>query len=72
MYICSFPQDQEIDEEFELLVLASDGLWDVVPNDVSPALSLSLSVAYPHTQGTWVCMCMVAHAPVTDDWPDGY
>ena len=44
MYICSFPQDQEIDEEFELLVLASDGLWDVVPNDVSPALSLSLSL----------------------------
>lgn len=26
-------QDQEIDEEFELLVLASDGLWDVVPNE---------------------------------------
>jgi protein phosphatase 1L len=31
-----FFQDQEIDEELELLVLASDGLWDVVPNDVSP------------------------------------
>ncbi|GMP24723.1 hypothetical protein CsSME_00001894 [Camellia sinensis var. sinensis] len=27
-------QDQEIDAEFELLVLASDGLWDVVPNEV--------------------------------------
>ncbi|KAF5947554.1 hypothetical protein HYC85_013511 [Camellia sinensis] len=26
-------QDQEIYEEFELLVLASDGLWDVVPNE---------------------------------------
>ncbi|PON96861.1 Protein phosphatase [Trema orientale] len=26
-------QDLEIDEEFELLVLASDGLWDVVPNE---------------------------------------
>nr|ACF35047.1 protein phosphatase 2C [Hevea brasiliensis] len=26
-------QDQKIDEEFELLVLASDGLWDVVPNE---------------------------------------
>ena len=49
MYICSFPQDQEIDEEFELLVLASDGLWDVVPNDVSPALSLSLSLSLWHT-----------------------
>lgn len=29
-------QDQEIDEELELLVLASDGLWDVVPNEASP------------------------------------
>lgn len=28
-------QDKEIDEEFELLVLASDGLWDVVPNEVN-------------------------------------
>ena len=28
-------QDKEIDEEFELLVLVSDGLWDVVPNEVS-------------------------------------
>ncbi|XP_039032102.1 probable protein phosphatase 2C 76 isoform X2 [Hibiscus syriacus] len=26
-------QYKEIDEEFELLVLASDGLWDVVPNE---------------------------------------
>ncbi|KAF2312156.1 hypothetical protein GH714_028315 [Hevea brasiliensis] len=26
-------QDLKIDEEFELLVLASDGLWDVVPNE---------------------------------------
>ncbi|KAL2556191.1 putative protein phosphatase 2C 76 [Forsythia ovata] len=26
-------QDQEIDQELELLVLASDGLWDVVPNE---------------------------------------
>ncbi|XP_022738265.1 probable protein phosphatase 2C 76 [Durio zibethinus] len=26
-------QDKEIDEEFDLLVLASDGLWDVVPNE---------------------------------------
>ncbi|KAJ6387523.1 hypothetical protein OIU78_017277 [Salix suchowensis] len=26
-------QEQKIDEEFELLVLASDGLWDVVPNE---------------------------------------
>ena len=27
-------QEQVIDQEFELLVLASDGLWDVVPNEV--------------------------------------
>ncbi|CAK9187732.1 unnamed protein product [Ilex paraguariensis] len=33
-------QDQEIDEELELLVLASDGLWDVVPNEVSPLRSM--------------------------------
>ncbi|XP_073260823.1 probable protein phosphatase 2C 76 isoform X2 [Populus alba] len=26
-------QEQKIDQEFELLVLASDGLWDVVPNE---------------------------------------
>ncbi|KAJ4843429.1 hypothetical protein Tsubulata_021597 [Turnera subulata] len=26
-------QDVEVDEDFELLVLASDGLWDVVPNE---------------------------------------
>ncbi|XP_027361921.1 probable protein phosphatase 2C 76 isoform X2 [Abrus precatorius] len=31
-------QDQEIDEETELLVLASDGLWDVVPNDDAVSL----------------------------------
>ena len=28
-------QDQEIDDEMEFLILASDGLWDVVPNEVS-------------------------------------
>ncbi|VVA11262.1 PREDICTED: probable phosphatase 2C [Prunus dulcis] len=28
-------QDQEVDEEFEFIVLASDGLWDVVPNEVA-------------------------------------
>ncbi|KAH6828070.1 Protein phosphatase 2C family protein [Perilla frutescens var. hirtella] len=26
-------QDQEVDRDLELLVLASDGLWDVVPNE---------------------------------------
>lgn len=32
-------QDQEIDEELEMLVLASDGLWDVVPNDDAVSLA---------------------------------
>ncbi|KAJ7965378.1 Protein phosphatase 2C [Quillaja saponaria] len=32
-------QEQEIDDEFELLVLASDGLWDVVPNDDAVSLA---------------------------------
>ncbi|XP_059448114.1 probable protein phosphatase 2C 76 isoform X2 [Corylus avellana] len=32
-------QEQEIDEELELLVLASDGLWDVVPNDDAVSLA---------------------------------
>ncbi|KAJ8747873.1 hypothetical protein K2173_013041 [Erythroxylum novogranatense] len=32
-------QDQVVDEEFELLVLASDGLWDVVPNEDAVSLA---------------------------------
>ncbi|XP_010521398.1 PREDICTED: probable protein phosphatase 2C 76 [Tarenaya hassleriana] len=32
-------QDLEIDHEFELLVLASDGLWDVVPNEDAVSLA---------------------------------
>ncbi|RYR27958.1 hypothetical protein Ahy_B01g052026 [Arachis hypogaea] len=31
--------DQEIDEQTKLLILASDGLWDVVPNDDAIALA---------------------------------
>lgn len=27
-------QDREVDGEIELVILASDGLWDVVPNEV--------------------------------------
>ncbi|KAF5732414.1 Phosphatase 2C 76 isoform 1 [Tripterygium wilfordii] len=38
-------QEREIDEEFELLVLASDGLWDVVPNE--DAVSLAQTVEEP-------------------------
>lgn len=34
-YVVADPEirDQKVEEEFELLVLASDGLWDVVPNE---------------------------------------
>lgn len=34
-YVVAEPeiQEQDVDEELELLVLASDGLWDVVPNE---------------------------------------
>ncbi|KAL3521622.1 hypothetical protein ACH5RR_019771 [Cinchona calisaya] len=32
-------QDLEIDEELELLVLASDGIWDVVPNEDAVSLA---------------------------------
>jgi serine/threonine protein phosphatase PrpC len=45
-------QEQKIDEEFDLLVLASDGLWDVVPNEVN-MLTLALSLS-----DTWKCICM--------------
>lgn len=38
--ICT-SQEQEIDDEMELLVLASDGLWDVVPNEVKHSLCWS-------------------------------
>ncbi|RVW26718.1 putative protein phosphatase 2C 76 [Vitis vinifera] len=40
-YVVAEPeiQDQEVDEELELLVLASDGLWDVVPNEDAIALA---------------------------------
>ncbi|XP_052201235.1 probable protein phosphatase 2C member 13, mitochondrial [Diospyros lotus] len=34
-------QDQELDEQYELLVLASDGLWDVVPNEDAVSLALT-------------------------------
>ncbi|XVF10030.1 hypothetical protein REPUB_Repub07fG0148900 [Reevesia pubescens] len=40
-------QEKEIDEEFELLVLASDGLWDVVPNE--DAVSLARAEEEPET-----------------------
>lgn len=38
-------QEQAIDEDLELLVLASDGLWDVVPNE--DAISLAESEESP-------------------------
>lgn len=49
-------QDQKIDEEFELLVLASDGLWDVVPNEVSmPTPQFVLSIFL--SQRLALCAC---------------
>ncbi|KAK4277533.1 hypothetical protein QN277_015520 [Acacia crassicarpa] len=40
-YVVAEPeiQEQVIDEELELLLLASDGLWDVVPNDDAASLA---------------------------------
>ncbi|XP_019195125.1 PREDICTED: probable protein phosphatase 2C 76 isoform X1 [Ipomoea nil] len=42
-YVVAEPEIQEevIDEELELLVLASDGLWDVVPNEDAVSLAES-------------------------------
>lgn len=40
-------QDLKIDEEFELLVLASDGIWDVIPNE--DAVSLAQAEEEPET-----------------------
>jgi len=38
-FVC---QEQEINDELEFLIIASDGLWDVVPNEVSlPSTSLT-------------------------------
>lgn len=31
-----------VDEDLEFLVLASDGLWDVVPNEVRSAFSINI------------------------------
>ncbi|GMH28095.1 hypothetical protein Nepgr_029938 [Nepenthes gracilis] len=38
-------QEQEINEELELLVLASDGLWDVIPNE--DAISIAHAAEEP-------------------------
>ncbi|GMI99662.1 hypothetical protein like AT5G53140 [Hibiscus trionum] len=40
-YVVAEPeiQEQEIDEELEFLVLATDGLWDVVPNEDAVSLA---------------------------------
>lgn len=48
LFFLIYFQEQKIDEETEVLVLASDGLWDVVQNDVRLVFFLSpaLFVAY--------------------------
>lgn len=49
-YLETSCQDLEIDGDVEFLILASDGLWDVVPNEVS----------MPYTKfGT--CICHIAN-----------
>ena len=54
-------QDEEIDEEFELLVLASDGLWDAVPNKVNLSdmcvYMCMVALNYPsmYQACTWYC-----------------
>jgi serine/threonine protein phosphatase PrpC len=50
LYFLIYFQDQEIDEETEVLVLASDGLWDVVQNEVRSVFLLSpaLLVAFTY------------------------
>lgn len=57
-------QDQEIDEEVELLVLASDGLWDVVPNEVSPvhACMLALVLVFFLTP-SYFSLCLAVSCP---------
>ena len=46
-YLETSCQDLEIDGDVEFLILASDGLWDVVPNEVS----------MPYTKfGTRICV----------------
>lgn len=43
-------QDQEVDQDLELLVLASDGLWDVVANEVFLLMghsSIIFNIGYP-------------------------
>jgi protein phosphatase 1L len=37
--ICCLPQEEAVDSSLEFLILASDGLWDVVTNEVVKPLS---------------------------------
>jgi hypothetical protein len=66
--LLTFPcQEQEINDELEFLIIASDGLWGVVPNEVS---LLSASVTFLEAQmplyllfflGIWSLIGFVAH-----------
>lgn len=38
-----------MDEDLELLVIASDGLWDAVPNEVNFPVTLKLIVPCSHS-----------------------
>lgn len=37
-------QEEKVDDTLEFLILASDGLWDVVTNEVRPWLSVIFNV----------------------------
>lgn len=56
------PQDQEVDQEIELLVLASDGLWDVVANEVNP-----FNAARPLDFCSNFNLCINEHVSINSD-----
>ncbi|CAN6444402.1 unnamed protein product [Victoria cruziana] len=72
-------QEEEVDKELEFLVIASDGLWDVVPNE--DAVSLVRTIEEPEqaarkltetafTRGSAdniTCVVVRFHHDVTDD-----
>lgn len=42
-FVADVFQEQEVDDDLEFLVLASDGLWDVVPNEVATFLKFGVA-----------------------------
>lgn len=54
-----------MDEELEFLVLASDGLWDVVPNEVR---SICLKNIYQNIIDHFNCFCKFEELAADDDF----